>query len=247
MSSVIYKLTSLGVSQRGGMNAAVEASIGGVAKTNAASKFTIANEVIAARVGQALGLPVPAGVIAEDEDKNLYYLSLDVSREGKQLPPVFPEEFCQEEPWFAAGTIVFDVLIANEDRNSGNLSRDPAFNPPRVSIFDHGHALFGTNAPTGPDRLNALTDQLGCGNSALLDQDVDAGRLELWATRVRELPSYVFDDVCGEVARTPALNVGQDDANALAAWLASRAAGVGDLICDNQGAFPAVNWALWGP
>jgi len=127
----IYRITELGNAHRGGMNAAVDAEIRGIAKTNDASEFTIANELICARIGQTIGLPVPSGVLAEDAAKRLYYLSLDVSFEGKALPPVIPAEFATQEPWLAAGVVVFDVFIANGDRNRANLSRDPAFTIPR--------------------------------------------------------------------------------------------------------------------
>jgi hypothetical protein len=178
----IYRLTKILNAHRGGMNAAVDAEIRGIAKTNDESEFTIANELICARIGQTIGLPVPSGVVAEDAAKRVYYLSLDVSFEGKALPPVIPAEFAKEEPWLAAGVVVFDVFIANGDRNPGNLSRDPAFTVPRVSVFDHGHALLGTGHPTGLERLGAAKDVLGCAidatgvavnNSVLLGQ---AGR-----------------------------------------------------------------------
>lgn len=253
--SVIYRITELGVAQRGGMNAAVEARIGGVAKTNDECEFTIANEVIAARIGQTLGLPVPAGVIAEDSAKTLYYLSLDVSREGKSLPPVRAADFCENEPWLAAGVAAFDVLIANGDRNATNLSRDPAYTPPRVSVFDHGHALLGTNPPIGKERLESATDRLGCVDdeahiatpSVLVDQRLDVGYLEEWAKRIAQIPAYVFQDICREVGRTPNLNVGAGNADWVANWLSERASRIGDLICENQDAFPAVEWPLWGP
>ena len=94
----IYRITKILNAHRGGMNAAVDAEIRGVAKTNDASEFTIANELICARIGQTLGLPIPSGVVAADASKRLYYLSLDVSFEAKALPPVIPAEFAAETP-----------------------------------------------------------------------------------------------------------------------------------------------------
>jgi hypothetical protein len=160
-----------------------------------------------------------------------------------------------EEPRLAAGVLVFDVLIANGDRNATNLSRDAGFTPPRLSVFDHGHALFGTDEPRGPERLRLAMDRLGCAddaagiarNSALLHQPLDSAFMEEWAERARRIPAFVFEDICQDVANTPGLNVTGEMARELAAWLASRAAGVGRLIWDNQESFPAVNWTLWGP
>jgi hypothetical protein len=253
--TVIYRITELGAPTRGGMNAAIDVSIGGVAKTNDECEYTIANEVIAERIGQTLGLPIPSGVIAEDDSKRLYYCSLDVSKEGKKLPPVIPADFVRDETDLAAGVFVFDVLIANGDRNTSNLSRDPAFTPPRVSVFDHGHALLGTNPPIGPDRLRLATDRLGCADdsahiasdSILLDQALDPACMERWVKRVRQVPGYVFEDACTRVAQTPGLNIDAATASTLANWLIKRAEGLGDLIWNNKGSLPAVAWSLWGP
>lgn len=254
--TAIYRITQLGAPTRGGMNAAVDVSIAGIAKTNDESQFTIANEVIAAHIGQTLGLPVPAGVVAEDHRKRLYYISLDVSREGKKLPPIIPADFARSDPRLAAGVAVFDILIANGDRNGGNLSRDPGFNPPRVSMFDHGHALYGTSFPRGPDRVDLATDRLGCvidasgiavNTNVLFGQPLDARYLDEWVTRAKQIPAYVYEDICLDVATTPGLSVTGEMARSLASWLAMRAARVDRLIWDNQGSFPAVNWTLWPP
>jgi hypothetical protein len=235
------------------MNAAVDAELKGIAKTNDESPFTIANELICARIGQALGLPVPAGVVAESDAKTLYYLSLDVSYEEAQLPPIIPADFVREEPWLAAGCVVFDILIANGDRNTGNLARDPNFTPPRVSLFDHGHALLGTGGLTGLARLDRATDKLGCDGSdgdlgspsAVIDHLSSESDLEAWVARIRELPSYLFGDACHSVAVSGRLNLDVDGASATSAWLSERRDALDRLICDNQGSFPGITqWSL---
>jgi hypothetical protein len=250
----IYKITRLLDSHRGGMNDAVDAEIRGVAKTNEMSQYTIANELISARIGQALGLPIPSGVVAQDSAKRLYYLSLDVSFEGKRLPAVIPAEFVAAEPWFAAGIAVFDALLANGDRNRGNLCRDPAFTVPRVSVFDHGHALLGTGELKGPKRLEAADNHLGCvadetrlavNTSALLDQPLDALKLQDWVQRAQALPDFIFRDICREVTAMERLNFPKATADLVAEWLIARRDKLGQLICDNQTALPKVQWSLW--
>jgi hypothetical protein len=253
----IYRITKILSAHRGGINVAVDADIRGVAKTNEMSQFTIANEVICARIGQTIGLPIPSGVVAEDAAKTLYYISLDVSFEGKQLPPVLPEEFAREEAWLAAGVMVFDVLIANGDRNRRNLSRDPAFAVPRVAVFDHGHALLGTGPIlTGEGRLTAARDHLGCvadaagiavNDSILLDQPLDARMLEAWVRRVKEVPDYVFEDICREITMVPNLHFWNATADLVISWLIARRDKLDQLIWDNQAAIPKVQWSLWGP
>ena len=117
------------------MSEAVDAEIRAVAKLNV-RPYTIANEVMAARPGQALGLPIPAGVVAEHAGKPCY-LSLDVSKEGKARPPIVAADFVRSEPNIAAGAVVFDSRIANNDRHARNMSHDPSFARPRPALFDH--------------------------------------------------------------------------------------------------------------
>lgn len=257
MTSVIYRITKLNGTRRGGMNRPFEASVGGFAKTNDESPFTIANEIVSARIGQALGLPVPAGVVSIGPEKKLHYLSLDVGQEGRELPPIVPSDFCAAERWWAAGIVVFDVLIANADRHRKNLSRDSTFEnePPRVSVFDHGHALFGTDPPLGLERLELAVDRLGCvddeaaiaRDSCLIDQPLDCASMDAWVQRVQRLPIYVYDDVCREVADTSGLGVDHREARALANWLARRASKLPELLCQNGRFFPNVEWGLWPP
>jgi hypothetical protein len=224
-----------------------------VAKTNDAGPYTIANEVIAARLAHALGLPVPAGVVAEHPGQ-LFYMSLDVSKEGKTLPPVVAADFIADEPRLAAGAVIFDIWIANGDRHTGNMSYDSAFAPPRASFFDHGHALLGTGDPKGPDRLQAAMDDLGCtgkpplnGNrQILLDLVSSANDLRLWISRVEELPDFMMADACIEAR---ALGLLPDDAtrDVLQAWLQQRKRGLGQLVSSHQDEFPAVaQWDLDG-
>jgi hypothetical protein len=251
--SVIYRLTQIQTAaSRGGINQSVDAEVRGVAKTNDQAPYTIANEVVAARVGQVLGLPVPAGVIAEDTSGKLYYLSLDVSKTGHTLPPAHPPDVVAAEPFLAAGCVVFDILIANEDRHAGNLSLDPAFTPPRLSLFDHGHSLLGASAVQGAARLAAMANVLGClgppgmtGNrQALLDHVASAVDIDAWTTRVEQLPDYVLEDACNLIADAD-LNVDTSLARELADWLSARRSGIRAMVATNQAEFAAVKrWTL---
>jgi hypothetical protein len=233
------------------MNQAIDADIRGVAKTNAHSPYTIANEVISARLGQCLGLPVPAGVVAEHSGR-LFYLSLDVSKEGRTLPPIIAADFVTAEPWLAAGTVVFDIWIANSDRHTSNISHDPAFSPPRPAFFDHGHALLGTNDPKGLDRLTVAEGELGCTGSpplggnrhALLDLLSNAADLYAWVTRVSQLPDFVIGDACSNAHELGLLPDDRTRAS-LQDWLQRRKTMLGRLLSDHQDEFPAMaQWNL---
>jgi hypothetical protein len=251
--ATIYRLTRLHSTLRGGANQAVDAEIRGVAKTNNLGPYTIANEVVAARLAHGLGLPVPAGVVAEHTGQ-LFYLSLDVSKEGKTLPPIVPNDFVVAEPWLAAGVVVFDIWTANGDRHANNISFDPGFSPPRPAIFDHGHALLGTADPKGPDRLQAANDDLGCtgkgalgGNrEVLLDLVSSAQDLRAWTERVSSLPDFVVKDACAD-ARELGLLSDDGTRDALDTWLQRRKPELWRLISNHQDEFPAIGqWELEG-
>jgi hypothetical protein len=248
--AAIYRLTRLDASHRNGINQAIDAEVRGIAKTNDLSPYTIANEVVAARLGQALGLPVPTGVVAEHSGR-LFYLSLDVSKEGKALPPIIPPDFVAAQPKLAAGCVVFDIWIANYDRHAANVSHDPAFNPPRPSFFDHGHALLGSTAPFGKDRLDAMRDELGCTQPAgnrqvMIDLISDAAELQAWVRRAGLIPDFMIEDVCADAR---ALGLLPDDVtrDALTRWLQARKADLGRLISVHQAEFRAITqWDLEG-
>lgn len=248
---MIYRLTRIQTAAtRGGINSAVDAEVRGLAKANDVAPFTIANEIAAARLGQVLGLPIPAGIIAEDSSGKLYYLSLDVSKTGHQLPPVHPPDLIASEPFLAAGAVVFDFFIANEDRHAGNLSLDPAFVPPRLSLFDHGHALLGAAAIQGELRLDATRNIPGClgtpsGNRhALLDHITSASDIQAWVDRVEQLPDYVIADACSAVAVAD-LNVPRDLSRKMEVWLCERRTGIRSLVESYRGEFAAItSWTL---
>jgi hypothetical protein len=249
--ATIYRLTRLAASHRGGINQAIDADIRGVAKTNDHSPYTIANEVIAARLGQCLGLPVPAGVVAEHSGR-LFYLSLDVSKEGQALPPIVATDFVAAEPWLAAGAVIFDIWIANSDRHTRNISHDPAFSPSRPAFFDHGHALLGAGDPIGLDRLRAAEGELGCagrpplmGNRhALLDLVSSAAALLGWVSRVGELPDFVIVDACAN-ARDLGLLPDDRTRDSLRDWLQQRKTALGQLLSDHKDEFSAITqWDL---
>ncbi len=236
---------------RGGVNQAIDAEIRGVAKTNDHSPYTIANEVIAARLGQCLGLPVPAGVVAEHSGR-LFYLSLDVSKEGKALPPIIARDFAAAEPKLAAAVVIFDIWIANSDRHTGNISHDSAFSPPRPAFFDHGHALLGSSEPKGLNRLKAAEGELGCtgkaplnGNRhALLDLVSNAADLHDWIARVNELPDFMIADACSN-ARELGLLPDDQTREALQGWLQERKTHLPQLISDHEDECPAITqWNL---
>jgi hypothetical protein len=249
--TAIYRILKLGPPERGGGDSPVSAEIGGIAKTNDRCKYTIANELVAGHLAQVLALPVPAGVVATDTSGRPYFLSLDVGAENKALPPVVPRDFVAREPFVAAGCIAFDILIANPDRHAENLSLDPAFDPPRPSLFDHGAALLGSAAlPNGSARLALFDDDLGCAGgrgvrNVLLDVLDSDEHLFTWVERIESLPDWVFAEACAVPHQIREVDMTEEERISLRDWLIDRASKIRTLVLTHKDEFPLVTtWAL---
>ena len=246
----IYRIITVGAPQRGGADAPIEANLGGIAKTNDRCPHTVINELVCEHIGRSLGLPIPPGLLARDSAGKLYFVSLDVSAEGKSLPPVDPRSFVTAEPRLAAGCLAFDILVANPDRHARNLARDHAFDPPRVTLFDHGAALMGCALPNGVARLRRVEGHLVCDGStgtrhALLDHMTSSSELLDWVRRIEELPRWIFEDACARARGERDVQLSTEDAHDLVDWLASRAAGMRALISSHRTSFPGVHtWEL---
>lgn len=138
----------------------------------------LVNELISTALGRAGGLQIPEGflltVMAEDlpeshmlakhDGEALVFGSavvdqLDLRRRFiKPEPEILAELINKWKGWLKAA--IFDELIANPDRHSGNLLLE---NFDRVWLIDHAHALTGpfwTEADLIPDTVveNQLAD-----------------------------------------------------------------------------------------
>src|SRR5258708_5378731 len=79
----------------------------------------------------------------------------------------------------------------------GNL--DTAHNPPKLTVFDHSHALFGSQNGQGRARLIAMDGQFGitAGNRhCLLDSIQNDSHFKEWIDRIKGLPNYLIDMAC---------------------------------------------------
>ena len=126
------------------------------------SPYCIPNELISAQIGQFLKLPIPPFAITYSEDNDYYFSSLDFNFDRDQLPPVEPDLCWEHLPRLCSGVMLFDILIANEDRHDENLVIDNVIKPSFMRVFDHDQALFGGGGNlAGTNRLTQLHDRLG--------------------------------------------------------------------------------------
>ncbi|MDV6032739.1 MAG: hypothetical protein F9B45_22165 [Phycisphaera sp. RhM] len=155
------------------------------AKRNEGNKFFIANELLACRLGEALGVPVALGTpvvapvffenrkVAERE----YWGSLSV-RESP--PPADCQLFVQNSPDIATGVVVFDAWICNIDRHELNLHYDIMSG--EVFLFDHGEAICNC---VGPEFLETKRDTLGFENGHVIAFELTSfDFLEKWLARL---------------------------------------------------------------
>ena len=165
MHTLPYKIWKWGDSTLGGSNIQFDVGIGSKAKRSNDNPYEIANELLCARLGWAINLPIPSGVVLQWEGDD-YFASLHVSVSGEELPPAIDEDLdaIVSNARLACGIIVFDSWILNEDRWRNNISYDDTTE--KTTIIDHGRAFyFGEN----PIRdFEDRADKLGIGTQHCL-------------------------------------------------------------------------------
>jgi len=199
--------------------------------------YVVANELICGRLAQYLGLPVPGFSAGVENGTTSLLLSRArsfvsfsfVQRYARSAPPAHPgssraQECADRFPSETVGALLFDVLVANEDRNEQNIyfrNADPA----EFYLFDHSHALFGIEPGKGRKRLRDLRDDpcvqgspgVGVAPHIFLEPNRTAPEAyrEDWAKRIRLLPDWAIADSCKhayEVCQNdPIFKIGPDD------------------------------------
>ncbi len=254
MSSGRYRIVSFGQQVDIGVTGSQYVQLSAVAKTNSAAvPYCIPNELICAEIGRFLCLPVPPAAVihAPGAPSSDWFASLDFNLTGNSLPPIDPAECYSCLPSPITGTVLFDVLIANPDRNRGNLSLDvqpPA--PPRMTIFDHGHALFGADAGGGEQRLRDMRDRLGLSNRSAADDDhcllgvIRADdHFEEWFGRIRALPDFYIEEVCRSAV---GLGIKEGEAASAIEFLKHRRDNFRELIRRHRHEFRGISqWGLF--
>jgi hypothetical protein len=249
-----------------GVSGALWASVGAVLKRDSAEDpYCVANELICGALGQFLGLPVPpCGLFVEPGAARSYFGTLNFNVRGDSFPPADVAECLDAyrvlgpRPDHVIGTLVFDVWVANGDRNERNLRLDTTANPRQLHVFDHGWALFGrglrgAESAPGVPRLRRLRDELGIADSTdpsgvphcLLTAVRSNERFGGWIERVRAVPNFVIDDAVRRAREvqlvTPA------EATEVVNFLRHRRDALADIIQAHRARFSGISDANWGP
>ncbi len=255
MPAANYRLLSIGDPLKIGVAESRHLTVGAIGKRNVANApYCIPNEMICGELGRFLRLPVPPlGVVAE-EGGEAWFASLNFNLTGNDLPPVKPADCVSLLPSLSAGVLLFDVWIANLDRNRKNLALDALAATPLMSVFDHSHALFGYAKDKGEERLMGHANSLGISwktgdplesgknRHCLLDAMNSDAHFDDWMKRIESAPDFYIEEVCRD-ALPYGLSAAECDA--AAGFLKTRRDTLRELINDNRAEFAAITqWSL---
>jgi hypothetical protein len=211
--------------------------------------YCVPNEHICAEIGRFLGLPIPPSglVYKQGNDPEHFFASLNFNLCKSQLPPIDPARCAAELEFETAGVILFDILIANNDRHQNNLSVDTSQNPPKLTVFDHSHALFGDTNGVGRTRLITLREKLGIIEQGRRHCLLSAIKRDFffreWIDRIKGLPNYLIDQACD--ATVPLNMITAGEALAAKDFLKYRKSEIETIIKAHKLEFTAISqWSL---
>ncbi len=165
-----------------------------LAKRTDFSDYEVANERICLRLGQALGLPIPAGVGLTLEGRR-YFCSMICAVTGHRLPPGDPKLAVENDLRGCTGAVVFDAWIGNSDRHEGNFHFDDEAN--QLYLIDQGRGLFGPNGTSQFDDRSGKLGIMSVGH-ALAANLTSWEYFDEWESRIVELPEFLIADAVQE-------------------------------------------------
>lgn len=176
--------------------------------------YELANEYICARLAAIIGIPCPPGDFAARYDAtDKYWVTPLVMSESP--PPADVEEICSAEPKAAAGTLVFDSWILNNDRHEDNIIYSPTVG---LWLIDHAAAL----CPKGENPREILDQYLQQNLSRhLFDQCANREEVSHWCSRVRGVQRQAIRAAIWPTVRYELIS--RQHANALEQFLSERA------------------------
>lgn len=244
MDPGFYGVASIAAAVGDGVTGSRFCTLDGIVKTaGTQAPYQVANEYVASKLAGLLGLPVPPGTIVQLDDKTMAFAMMKFGQKGDKPPPVDPEEFVTGHPQLAAGIVLFDAWIINGDRHAGNLAWYPG-GQGSVSIFDHGHALFGTVADKGIDHLANHAADPCLGYGCLIGELTGSADVEAWVERIDAVRDSAIRDIC-----QPLKGLGvctHEESVKLGDVLVSRRKAMRSLVTGDREKFKKIKEEDWG-
>lgn len=233
----------------GGVNDAYWAMTESYSKANSdVSPYLIPNEWIAGRLAQFLCLPIVPFALHKKYRRPDVFASLGMTRKRIPPPPGIPSVCLERFPDICAGTLVFDILIANCDRHARNVRVDKQANPKWMRLIDHDRALFGYLHKGGIERLNEVWSRLGIsggkasgGNRHIyLDAIHSAEAISKWCDRVYKIPDWYIEEICNYVV---GMGILKRECKCVIEFLQHRRRNIATLVSENRQEFLSIdNW-----
>jgi hypothetical protein len=219
--------------------------------------YCIPNELICGKLGAFLGLPVPPFAITYF-NKTPYFSQLNFNSNKDELPAVEAEICVKSLPDLCTGILLFDILIANEDRHDENVAVDSITKPTQIMVYDHEQALFGGGGNLiGIPRLDKLRERLGMsggsvtgGNACCFLHTLNTVQyFGKWRGRIWDIPDWFIGVTCDDAI---GLGITQQEANKAKDFLIYRKNNLSRIIKDHAKTIPLFDeWRpkhdLFGP
>lgn len=215
------------------------------------SPYSVPNEFICGEIGRFLRLPIPPFAITHANDGHLtLFSSLDFNFSRAKLPPIDPESCVEKLAPLCTGVLLFDILIANEDRHDENILVDNVAKPKQMHVYDQNQALFGGTLTVGRKRFKKLRDRLGITGSSVtggnphvfLDVLNTTEFFGEWFNRIHAIPEWFVKDVCNFANVELALT--KEEADDAADFIIHRRSTIEDIVFRNRSEFTAIS--DWG-
>jgi hypothetical protein len=171
-----------------------------IAKTNEDGTASVAAEYICNRIALMVGLPVPPGALIYAPGTPIAFVSLRFGSLSELPAPIIPSDFVTSNSRLAAGIALFDLLVLNQDRNSGNI----AFLKGKQSaaIFDHGRSLCAADRFANIAASQTLTPARHC-LQPFIRNSTD---LAIWLERLARLDQTVVGEYVQDLVRLKLLS-----------------------------------------
>jgi hypothetical protein len=192
------------------------------------SPFAIANELIALRLGKAIGLPIPDGFVIWRDDEP-YFASMNFNLDEWNLPPADVVAVATDTVDMACGVLVFDCWIVNNDRHHLQLHYDKT--KKALYLFDHHLALYGIE---GFSRLMKNVNSLGVRFHCLIQEITNLMYVNQWIERIAAIPKYYIREAVREGAY---VGVPPVDISSYVDFLCERRAKLRELIIAHRQQF----------
>jgi len=181
----------------------------------------------------------------------ILFASLRFARKDTEPDDFRPEVCCVKLPSICAGILLFDVLIANDDRHRYNIQTDSADNPKVIRIIDHDRALFGCLPKRGTDRLDSLLNRLGTSGGSmtqgarncLLSHITDKSHFEEWLSKIQSIPDWFIEETCAVVRGVGAT---RKEVEAAVEFLTHRKNKLSEIVYNGKAEFTGIKSDDWG-